>query len=182
MLYISLEFFYIFRANLGSLPAANGPAVLLVQGTEELCHVITKTGFMERVINQGKEGTLQMFRPGEADHVNWRHLYPGRIWMWLSLPCKQLGFINGITWRTSLWFRLYLFICQLCWKWASCPTPAGSTAHLTFGLQGRLSLLVLWMTHYSCLSSTMFTTRLKDSLKIQGRIHRYLGFQMSRQW
>lgn len=114
--------------------------------TEELCHIITKTGFMERVINQRQVGHFANIQVWRRWPPQLKPLVPGRIWTRLSLPWKWLGVSNGIAWRTFLWFTLDLFVCLLCWRWA-CPTLVCPIAHLTFGLEGLLSLPALWTDH-----------------------------------
>lgn len=112
--YISLEFFYSIRAILGYLPTAKGPAALLTHRGRGSLHVITKTGFMERVINQGKQSTLHISRPGEDNCIQWEPSYLGESKCgsafpandWTSAVALLIGLCYDQAWSFHLHARL----------------------------------------------------------------------------
>ena len=74
---------------------------------------IPKTGFMERVIHQGEQGTLHPSRPGGGDHSHWEPSYlgesqwgpafPANDWasalaLHVGLPCGQLWSCHLYAW------------------------------------------------------------------------------------
>lgn len=147
MLYISLEFSHSLRPVLGYVPTANGPAALLAhRGRGSLsCH--PQTGFMERVIHWGKQGTLLSSRPGGGDHGHWEPSDLGESQRGLASPVYDCL----PRWH-SLWSALVLpFACLVegeLWPLLVCPA-----IHLTFQLEGLLSLPALWTACHSCLGS-----------------------------
>lgn len=83
------------------------------QGQRLSVSVIPKTGFMERVIHQGEQGTLHPSRPGGGDHSHWEPSYlgesqrgpafPANDWasalaLHVGLPCGQLWSCHLYAW------------------------------------------------------------------------------------